>query len=173
MKRAEIHPLPLYFDRYILMADDTELGLALRKSLEELERAPLEIWRALGDKVYAPGKWTVKDILQHLTDTERVFSYRALSFARGEAHVSSFDEENYGRQAGAGLRSLEDLLEEAIVVRKATIKLYDSFSPEMLLRTGMGFKGPYSVAAIGFIFPGHQRWHMKILEERYYPLLHE
>lgn len=171
MKKSEINPLPAYFDRYINMADDVELETAFKISLHELENAPVATWKALGNKTYAPEKWTVKDILQHLTDTERVFAYRALSFARGEKKVSPFDEDNYGKMANANARSIEDLLEEAILVRKSTMKLFETFSPEMLLQTGTGFKGDYSVLAIGFIFPGHQRWHFKVLEEKYYPLL--
>ena len=171
MKRSQLNPMPEYFDRYINMTDDVELPEAFQISLKELENAPIEKWKALADKVYAPGKWTVKDILQHLIDTERVFSYRALSFARGEKSVMPFDEDGYGRYANAGLRTIENLLEEAICVRRSTIQLYKSFTPEMLNNMGMGFKGEYTVQAIGFIFPGHQRWHFKILEEKYYPLL--
>lgn len=171
MTRSQINPMPEYFDRYINMADDVELKTAFKISLQELENAPTDKWKALGNKTYAPNKWTVKDILQHLTDTERVFSYRALSFARGEKKVMPFDEENFGKMAHANNRTIEDLLEEAILVRKSTIKLYETFTNEMLNETGIGFKGEYSVLAIGFIFPGHQRWHFKVLEEKYYPLL--
>ncbi|HNR20996.1 MAG TPA: DinB family protein [Bacteroidia bacterium] len=173
MIRSQINPMPEYFDRYINMTDDVDLATAFKISLHELDNAPIEKWKALGNKTYAPGKWTVKDILQHLTDTERVFSYRALSFARGEKTVTSFDEENYGRQANANNRTLEDLLEEALIVRKSTMKLYETFTTEMLKKVGIGFKGEYSVLAIGFIFPGHQRWHFKVIEDKYYPLLNE
>jgi hypothetical protein len=173
MTRSQINPMPEYFDRYIKMADDVDLSTALKISLQELENAPIEKWKALGQKTYAPDKWTVKDILQHLIDTERVFNYRALSFTRGENSVTPYDEENYGKMANANRRTIEDLIEESILVRKSTIKLYESFTNEMLNRVGMGFKGEYSVLAIGFIFPGHQRWHFKILEEKYYPLLNE
>lgn len=173
MRRSQINPMPEYFDRYINMADDIDLSTALKISLQELDNAPIEQWKALGDKTYAPNKWTVKDILQHLIDTERVFCYRALSFARGEREVMPFDEENFGKMANANARTIEDLLEEAILVRKSTIKLYETFTQEMLNRMGMGFKGEYSVLAIGFIFPGHQRWHFKVIEEKYYPLLSE
>lgn len=159
--------MPEYFDRYIHLADDVPVLDALTTSLAELENAPLAQWKAIGDHVYAPGKWTVKDILQHLTDTERVFSYRALSFARGEQEVKPYDEEQYGQMANAGRRSLEDLLEEAILVRKSSLRLFQSFDQAMLDRTGMGFKGPFSVHSIGFILAGHQRWHFKIIEERY------
>ncbi|MES2691461.1 MAG: DinB family protein, partial [Bacteroidota bacterium] len=156
---------------YINMADDVELSEALQTGLLELENAPVEKWKALGDKVYAPGKWTVKDMIQHLIDTERVFSYRAVSFARGEKKVMPFDEELYGKNAAAGLRTIEDLVEEAITLRRSTIQLFNSFTSEMLSKTGSSMKAEYSVLAIGFIFPGHQRWHFKVLEEKYYPLL--
>lgn len=167
MTRSQLNPMPEYFDRYINMADDVTLTEALQLSLQELENAPVGEWKAVGDEVYAPGKWTIKDILQHLIDTERVFSYRALSFARAETEVKPFDEENYGKMANANCRTIEDLMEEAVALRKATILLYKSFSPEMLNRAGIGFKGPYSVHAIGFIFAGHQRWHFKVINERY------
>lgn len=171
MKRSEINPLPEYFDRYINKCDDVELSEALRISVLELKNAPVEKWKAMGDKVYAPGKWTVKDILQHLIDSERVFSYRATAFARGEKDVMSFDEDLYGRNANAGARSIEDLLEEAVCLRTSFIYLFESFSDKMLLQTGNGFKGPYSVSSIGFIVPGHQRWHLDIVKEKYFPLL--
>ena len=171
MTRSQLSPLPEYFDRYINMADDVTLQEAFAISLQELENTSIEKWETLGNKVYAEGKWTVKDILQHLTDTERVFSYRALSFARGEKNVMPFDEENYGKTANANIRTIQDLIAEAIVVRKSTIQLYQSFTNQMLNNTGIGFKGEYSVHAIGFIFAGHQRWHFKILEEKYLPLL--
>ena len=166
MKRSEIK-LPEYFDRYINLTDDTSVLETLNTSLQELENAPLATWKSIGDKIYAPGKWTIKDILHHIIDTERVFCYRALSFARGEREVKSYDEDVYAKMANANIRSFENLLEEAIALRKATILLYKNFSNEMLNKIGIGFKGEYSVHAIGFIFGGHQRWHFKTIEERY------
>lgn len=170
MKRSELVP-PEYFDRYINEADDVSLPEALEISLQELEQAPLAIWKSIGDKVYAPGKWTIRDILQHIIDTERVFSYRALSFARGEATVQPFDEDGYAINAGAANRDWDDLLNEAILLRKSTISLFNSFTPAMLSKLGMGFKGEYAVHAIGFILAGHQRWHFRVIREKYLPLL--
>lgn len=170
MKLSEI-ALPEYFDRYILLNEDLDVLEALKRSLEELEQIPLEKWKELKDRVYAPDKWTLKDILQHIIDTERVFAYRALAFARGEQEVKSYDENEYAYLANANNRSLEDLLEEALILRKSTLLLFSSFTHEMLEKTGMGFKGPYSVHSIGYILGGHQRWHFKIIEERYLPLL--
>lgn len=168
MRKSDINPMPEYFDRYINLADDVELKEALAISAEELTHLPLEGWKAIGDKVYAPGKWTIKDILQHMIDTERIFAYRALCFARGEAaRMPSFDEEEYGRNTNANQRTLEDLIEELKINRASFIALYNSFTDEMLLRTGLSFKGTYSVLAIGFITVGHQRWHINIIKDRY------
>jgi DinB superfamily len=171
MTRSQLYPLPEYFDRYITLNDDVTLAEALQTSLQELENAPIEKWQQLGHAVYAPGKWTVKDMLQHLTDTERVFVYRATAFARGQKEVLPFDEELFAKNANASARTLEHIIEEAIAVRKATIYLYQSFTADMINAIGNGVKGEYSVHAIGYIIAGHQRWHVKILEERYYPLL--
>lgn len=172
MKRSDIHPMPEYFDRYINQVDDIELSDALQQSIREIEQFPLDRWRALGDTVYAPGKWTVKDILQHLIDTERVFAYRALSFARGETtRLPSYDEDAFAQSALANRRELEDLVAELLLSRRSFEAMYRSFDPEMLQRTGLSFKGTYSVLSIGFVIAGHQRHHLNILEERYYPLL--
>ena len=171
MTRSQLTPLPDYFDRYINMADDVDVLTALATSLTELENAPLDDWKRIGDRVYAPGKWTVKDILQHIIDTERIFSYRALAFARGDRDAPSYDEDTYGREANAITRSLEDLLAEAIAVRRSTVLLFKTFHTTVLQRTGNGFKGPYSVHDIGYILAGHQRWHFRVIEEQYMPLI--
>lgn len=168
MNKSDINPMPDYFDRYIALAEETDILDALQIGLEEIKNISIETWKAIGDKVYAPGKWTLKDILQHLIDTERIFSYRALCIARGETvKLPSFDEADYAKNADAGHRTLEDLVNELINVRVAFIDLYRSFTPEMLLRTGLSFNGAYSVLAIGFIMAGHPRWHFRIIEERY------
>ncbi len=171
IKRSQLSPLPEYFDRYINVVDDVSVLRALELSLEELKNAPLDKWRKLGNQVYAPGKWTINDIVQHIIDAERVFCYRALSFARGEQKVMPFDEELYGKNAKASSRKLEDLMDELVTVRKSTIHLYNSFKDEMLVRIGIGLKGEYSVHDIGFIIAGHQRWHLRVIEERYLPLV--
>jgi hypothetical protein len=172
MKRSQLTYLPEYFDRYINLCDDVELMDALQTSIDEAAAFPLEKWKALGDKVYAPGKWTVKDILQHLVDTERIFTYRALAFARHEkVQPPSFDEDGYANAAAAGSRNIESLVEELQLVHQSFKAMYASFTPAILQKEGKSFKGMYSVASIGFIMAGHQRWHLKILEEKYYPLL--
>lgn len=173
MKKSDIKKMPEYFDRYINLTDDVTYMEALEISLTELENAPVEKWKALGEKIYAPGKWTVKDILQHYIDTERVFTYRMTAFARKDPQkMLGYDEDLYAQNADANRRTVEDLLEELLLVRKGYIALYKSFTPEMLQLSGKGYNGmEYSVLSMAFMIAGHQRWHFRVLEERYYPLL--
>ncbi|MFT3679657.1 MAG: DinB family protein [Ferruginibacter sp.] len=172
MKRSQLTILPEYFDRYILKCDDVELIDTIQKSIEEVQNFPVEKWKEIGNNVYAPGKWTIKDILQHMVDTERIFSYRALAFARDEMQpLPGFNEDHYAYAANAVNRPIEDIIDELLTLHHSFKQLYSSFSSETLAKTGRSFKGEYSVADIGFIIPGHQRWHLDILKERYYPLL--
>lgn len=172
MKKDQINPMPEYFDRYINKVDDVPLLKALDISLKEIETLPLDLFETLGDNVYAPGKWTIKDILQHMIDTERVFTYRATAFSRKEpGQVLSFDENLYVENANANSRALTDIIHEMKIVRSSFIELYKSFSDEQLLRKGRGATSEYSVLSIGFIIPGHQRWHLDVIKERYFPIL--
>lgn len=171
MTKSQLSPLPVYFDRYINMNDDVDVITAITNSITELKQAPVDLWNQIGEKVYAPGKWTIKDILQHMIDTERIFSYRATAFARGDMDVKSYDEDKYAGAAEASQRSIDSLLEELIAVRTSFLFQYQSFTVAMLKKTGNGFKGSYSVHDIGFIIPGHQRWHFGIIQERYAALI--
>lgn len=173
MKKSAIKRMPDYFDRYINLTEDVTYMEALEISLKELQQFPLDKWKALGERTYAPGKWTVKDILQHYIDTERVFTYRVTAFARGDRQkMLSFDEDLFAANADANRRTIEELLEELILVRKGYIAMYKSFTPEMLHRSGFGFNGAeYCVLSMAFMIAGHQRWHFRVVEERYYPIL--
>jgi hypothetical protein len=172
MLRSQLSPMPPYFDRYINLCDEVEITQAIQTSIQEAEDLSLDKCKALGNTVYAPGKWTVKDILQHLIDTERIFAFRALAFARGETTLlPSYDEDAYAQSAQANKRTVESLREELITCHHSLKQLYHSFSPAQLSKSGRSFKGDYSVASIGFLLPGHQRWHFKVMEERYFVLL--
>lgn len=172
MNKSQIVNIPDYFYRYINQTDDLDYKEVLNNSLVELENAPIEKWKAVGDKVYIVGKWTVKDIVQHLIDMERVFMFRALAFARKDREkITSVDENDYVIQAKAENRTLESLLEEYKLVRKSLIAMFNSFSDEMLLQKGTTSIGEYSVISIAYITAGHQKWHFKIIEERYFPLI--
>jgi DinB superfamily len=172
MYQHDIDPMPEYFDRYIALADDVTYLDALQTSLAELDNLPKSDWEALGEQIYAPGKWTLKDLLQHLIDTERIFTYRVLAFSRNETQkMLSYDEDAYAKNADANRRTITELLDELKLLRQSTIALYQSFSKEMLLKSGKSFKGYYSVLSIAFMLAGHQRWHVTVANERYLPLL--
>lgn len=172
MKFTDLPYQPEYFSRYYFLLDDLHLPDVQQASIDELKNLPLDQYRALGNRVYAPGKWTVKDILQHIIDTTRTFTYRALAFSRGDTQkMTSFPEDDYALHAQGEHRTLESLVNELSIVNQSFKTMYDSFTNEMLLREGIGFKGPYTVASIGFTIPGHQRWHLGIIKERYFPLL--
>ena len=157
MTKSDIKIMPEYFDRYIALADDhLSVVESLELSLMELNDAPLEKWLALGDQVYAEGKWTVRDILQHYIDTERVFVYRILSIARGDKQtMKPYDENEFAKNALATRRPLEEILEELKLIRSATIMMFKSFTDEMLMQNGHGYNGmQYGPLALGFMLAG-------------------
>lgn len=172
MKKSDITKMPEYFDRYINLVDDIDITKALEKYGEKYLLAEKQKFVELGDKVYAPGKWTIKDIVQHMIDAERVFSYRAMRFARNDkTALPGFDENAFAITANASKRDLNELLDEFAALRSATTKLYASFTNEMLIREGTSFNKDISVLAIGFTLTGHVIHHVNILKERYYKLI--
>lgn len=164
--------MPDFFDRYINRVEDIELLQAF-SNYDRLETLiDQEMLQSLDGKVYAPGKWTVKDIIQHIIDTERIMSYRALRFARNDHTIlPGFDEDLFSNNAKASQRPLDELLAEFRITRQSTIALFSSFDDEMLHRTGICFNKTVSVIAIGFILVGHPLHHVNIIRERYLPLL--
>ena len=117
---------------------------------------------------YADGKWTIAEVLGHVMDGERVFTYRALTFARGDAsQLPSFDENAWAVVSNAGQRPMRSLLAEYDAVRSATIELFRSFGEEEFARTGVASKNPVSVRALAYIVVGHEKHHLRILRERY------
>lgn len=117
---------------------------------------------------YEVGKWTPKDILQHIIDSERIFAYRALRFARFDTiNLPGYEENDYADVANANNRTIEDLIEEYKIVKQATIHLFKSFSEKMLLNIGQANDAPASVRAIGYIISGHEIHHINIIKVRY------
>lgn len=164
--------MPAYFDRYINLVEDIGLLEALEKYGASFLNAEKEKFEQLGDKVYAPGKWTIKDLLQHLIDAERVFAYRALRFSRNDkTELPGFDENSYVENTNLKYRSVADLLEEFSVVRRSTILFFKGLDEAAWQREGIASGNKLSVLAIGFTLCGHPIHHMQVIKERYYPLL--
>lgn len=144
----------------------------LRQQPAELHRDLSRLTEAQALLRYAPGKWTPKEVLLHLIDTERIFTYRALRFARGDAQsLPGFDENEFAANSEANDRPLSDLLTEYHAVRAATLALFGSFNAAQLDRVGLANGGATSVRALVFITAGHERHHLAILRERYWPVL--
>ena len=119
--------------------------------------------------VYAEGKWTFKQLLVHVIDTERIFNYRALRFARNDStELQGFDHDFYNENVAANSQELQELIDEFKSVRASSISLFKSFSEEVLLRKGSASGNIISVRAIGFLISGHQKHHLKIFKERYF-----
>lgn len=167
MKRSDINPMPGYYDRYINLAPDVELSEAFDDSIRQLTDLDRTALARIADKSYSPGKWTIKDIIQHLTDGERIMTYRALMFARRDPSAPGFDQEAFAQNANANRRTLDDLLDELISVRRATKALYDSFDDDMLRARGVSWEYEVSVLDLAFIIFGHQIHHMNVIAERY------
>lgn len=148
-------------DEYSLLE---ELEISVHRLIKFVQNIPMDKF----DYRYAEGKWTIKDILLHLIDAERIFAYRALRFARRDrTPLAGFDEDAYVISAGANQRNIQDLLSELATVRQATLALFKTFSDDDLLQIGQASGQPMSVRALGFVIIGHQNHHQKVFQERY------
>ena len=125
-----------------------------------------------GNFRYAPDKWTIKEVVGHLSDSERVFSYRAMRIARGDqTPLASFEQNDYVKNGNFAEQSLADLVAEFGFVRASTLALFRSFNAEAWLRRGTASNNPVSVRGLAFIIAGHELHHREILKERYFPAI--
>ncbi|MFD1875345.1 alpha/beta hydrolase-fold protein [Hymenobacter bucti] len=155
-----------------LIAEGADPLTLLRQQPAELHRDLVRLTEAQALMRYAPGKWTPKEMLQHMIDTERIFTYRALRFARGDAQsLPGFDENDFAANSEANDRPMSQLLTEYHAVRAATLALFGSFTEAQFDRVGLANGGATSVRALVFITAGHERHHLGILRERYWPVL--
>ena len=158
-----------YYKNYIeLLEKDVSLVEALeqglKKSLSFYKALPQEKWQY----AYASGKWTILETLQHVMDTERIFSYRALCIGRGDqTPFPGFEQDDYVLPSKANSRDLTDMLEEYKAIRKSTISLFKSMGEEALTAKGMASGSGLSARAAGFIICGHDLHHANIIQERY------
>lgn len=159
---------PEYFQRYIDQVKEDNLQAAFKNQMPAAEAFLQTIDEELSKRKYAEGKWTLKELLQHIIDAERVFTYRAMCFARKEDGIlPSFDENNYAANSNANNRLWKDLIAEFAALREATEFLFESFPEDALNTVGKASNYTVSVAAIGFITVGHVNHHLRIMQERY------
>jgi len=174
MLKSQINLKPSYFDTYINQVPDLSAKAALSSQGIPIIEQHRDRWTSMGDLVYASGKWTINEILQHIIDTERVFAYRALRIGRGDSTpMPGFDQEVFNNHIDANGRSISDILKELIIVRQSSIWLFESMTDEALLRQGLASNLVMNPLALSFMITGHLIHHVRIIEERYYPLLGE
>lgn len=158
----------VYFQQYINQVPEDDLQIALSNQWPVITSFLADISEEKSCYAYAPGKWTIKELLQHITDTERIFAYRALCFARKETtDLPGFEENDYAANSNANNQSWQNLVDEFLAVRKSTELLFKSFSEETLQLSGKANNNVLNVAGIGFITVGHFYHHKKVVEERY------
>src|SRR5262249_9752650 len=122
-----------------------------------------------GNFRYAPGKWNVKEVVGHLSDAERIFSYRAMRIARGDVTpLASFDQDDYIRGANFAERTLADLSEEFSIIRAATLALFRSLNDDAWSKRGTASNNEVTVRALAYIIAGHELHHRRVLDERYF-----
>ncbi|GAB4416495.1 MAG: hypothetical protein OHK0039_25900 [Bacteroidia bacterium] len=172
MRKSDMVVMPQFFDRYIALVEDMELSEALRHHAALVPAAQAADYARLADRTYAPGKWTLKEVLQHVIDNERVQAYRALRFARNDqTALPGYDENHFAQHTGAQARSLDSLVAEFAAVRAATIALFDSFDAEMLQREGTASGIRITPLGLGFMLVGHQLHHAEVVTARYLSLV--
>jgi uncharacterized damage-inducible protein DinB len=168
MPRPQPNDYAAYYNTYISKVEGENVKEIIAKYSEPLLQFYNSLPEDKADYAYAEGKWTVKELLLHMIDAERIFSYRALRIARkDQTPLPGFDENAYTPVSKATERSLQSLKDEFAAVRKATNILFDTFDEEQLSQTGTASNQPVTANAIGFIVFGHMIHHKQILEERY------
>jgi hypothetical protein len=157
-----------YYFTYIDQVPDGDICATLRAQLVEIPTFLESISEERSLHRYAPDKWTIREVVSHLNDTERVFAYRALWFARGyESPLPSFDQDIAIRASGANERSFRSHIDEFRAVRSATIALFEQVPQDAWMRRGIASDNPFSVRALAWISAGHVAHHLRILRERY------
>jgi uncharacterized damage-inducible protein DinB len=157
-----------YYSTYIDRVPDSDIVDTLGRQITETLAAIRAIPESAGDKRYAPGKWSIRQVLGHVIDAERIFVYRALRFSRSDATpVPGFDENSYADNDPYANVSLADLANELEHVRQATVHFFANLDEEAMSRRGTANGAGISVRALAFIIAGHETHHLNVLRTRY------
>jgi hypothetical protein len=161
-----------YAEKYVSLIAGSDILETLKTHLKQTTTLFSGRSERDGNFRYAPDKWTVKEVLGHIIDAERVFAYRALRIARGDqTPLAGFEQDDYVRGARFGDRKLADIADEYLDVRQASLSLFSSLDENAWLRRGIASNNPVTVRAIAFIIAGHELHHRNILNERYFPAI--
>ena len=159
-----------YFEHYIQLVAVKNRSIIgnLQHSQQEFDSVLRNLPEEKHNFSYAAGKWTLKELIQHIIDTERIFCYRALCFARNDkTALPGFDQDLYVDYGNANQLNYFDLLDEMATLRKSSIQLFQSFTEEAMLHIGVASENEMSVRALGVLFSGHQMHHLNVVKERY------
>ena len=159
---------PVYYEPYIKLLPDEPILNQLEKQLREVDEVFSLIPDSKADYRYAEGKWSIKEVLGHMLDAERIFAYRALCIARGEQQsLPGFEENDYVKNGFFGEKTIDGLLTEFMYVRKSSVHLLNGLHEDALERKGIANKKEVTVTAIFWIMAGHVRHHLNVIKERY------
>lgn len=157
-----------YYEKYITLVPDGSVLSTLQSQFDSTDSLLRSVSEEKGNFAYAPGKWTVKEVVGHLTDTERIFAYRLLRISRGDlTPIEGFEQDDYVRGGPFRRAKLSSLVDDFAAVRRATVTLLGNLETEAWSRRGIANKNEVSVRAIAYIIAGHELHHMAILRERY------
>jgi uncharacterized damage-inducible protein DinB len=166
--RPQLETVSKFYQGYVKNVMDQDMFDAMRQSSNITLDLVRSIPESKGEHRYAEGKWSIKELLAHMIDVERIMAYRALRFARNDkTDLPGFEENDYAPEANAHGRTIAQLANEMERLRTTTIDMFESFTPEMLKREGTANKNLLSVLVLGYVIPGHETHHRKILIERY------
>lgn len=157
-----------YYRNYIAQVPDGDVFVSMRQQTEATQTLLGGLTREQQDYRYAPGKWSVKEVVGHMLDTEWVFAYRGLRMARGDTTpLPGMEQDDFAAGGNHAQRSMESLLQELRHLRQATLALYESFDDAILDRVGNASGVSFTVRSILFIIAGHERHHVNVLREKY------
>lgn len=168
MKKPEKTEYAPYYETYVSLVPETDIVGALRDQSAEFEEVFSAIAEEKGSYAYAEGKWTIKEVVGHLNDCERIFAYRALRIGRGdETPLAGFDQNPYVENGNFNQTMLSDLIEEFRLLRQSSVLFFKNLSSEAWTRIGTASEAEVSARALAYIMVGHVRHHTNILKERY------
>jgi hypothetical protein len=168
MKKPQTTEYDAYYEKYVSLIGESELMTALEGQPSELSGLTAALPEEKGSYAYADGKWTIKEMLSHLIDGERIFGYRMLRISRGDVTpIEGFEQDGYIENSHANERPFADLIEEFGLTRKANLMMMRNLRAEDWARSGTANDVSVTVRALAYIMAGHFRHHANILRERY------
>lgn len=158
-----------YYDRYLSLVQGTDILGTLESQRRQMMLLLSGRHDADGDFRYAPDKWSAKEVLGHVCDTERIFAYRALRISRADrTPIEGYEQDDYVRNGPFATRPLAELIDDYLAVRRATLTLFRNLDDQAWLRRGIANKNEVSVRALAYMIAGHELHHHRILEEKYF-----